>query len=114
MYSKLLGLLEMLVRMKPDLALPFVMRDSVVEGVCRLMAQCEAFMRRNLGSSLLPLASAITSFLLSLVGVTSAAGREIVFSSLQFHWSSFTGIYIHIYTSFSTLGTHQGIIQIFN
>ena len=111
MCERALGLLEQVTRLKPDAALPCLLRDGMVEGLCRILAQCALMVGVAGGGPLasegapgtripaskgvvgaLPLASAIISLLLSLVGVApSPAGQEMVLSSLQLHWSSFTG-----------------------
>ena len=71
-------------------AADLVMGGAVVGGLTQVVAQCHVFLETT--GSLLPLASAIVSFLWVLVEVVSSSeGRERVFSSVQFHWSSFTG-----------------------
>lgn len=89
MCERALGLLEEMVRLKPESVLPCLLREGMVEGLCRTLAQCALMIGV---SGALHLASAVVSLLLSLVGVApSLAGQELVFSSLQLHWSSFTG-----------------------
>lgn len=112
MCERALGFLELVTRLKPDVVLPCLLRDGLIEGLCRILAQCTlmvgvvgggasvgALGTHPLASKgvagALPLASAIISLLLSLVGVApSLAGQEMVLSSLQLHWSSFTGEWI--------------------
>lgn len=89
MCERVLGLLELMASLQPTLVLSCVLREGMVEGLCRILAQC-ALMVGVAGA--LPLASAVVSLLLCLVGVApSLVGREMILSSLQLHWSSFTG-----------------------
>ena len=90
MCERVLALLEEMTRLRPGSVLPCLLREGVVEGLCRTLAQC-ALMVGVAGA--LPLASAVVSLLVALVGVApNLAGQELVLSSLQLHWSSFTGV----------------------
>ena len=64
--------------------------DVLVQELARVAAQCHFFMAPS--NDLLPLASAVVSLLWALVKVVSSSEeQERVFSSIQIHWSSFTG-----------------------
>jgi hypothetical protein len=100
MCVRALGFLEQVAQLKPGAVLPCLLREGMVEGLSRILAQCALMVGVAGGGALvsegvagaLPLASAIVYLLLSLVGVApSQAGREMVFSSLQLHWTSYTG-----------------------
>ena len=93
MSCKVLTLLSLVTSVRPDSVLPYVLRERVVEGVCRVLAQCWLLTSPStLTPPTLSLTSALVSFLLTLVGMApSPAGRELVFTNLQLHWESFTG-----------------------
>ena len=90
MCERCLCLLELMVRVQPGCALPCLLREGVVQGLCRVLAQCSLMVGV---ARAVPLALAVVSLLVSLVGVApSLAGQELILSSLQLHWNSFTGV----------------------
>ena len=97
MLCKILTLFALILTLKPDSILPYVLRENVVESVSRILAQTH-FMLHSAAdpnedcSSLGALSLALASFLCALVGVApTLAGRELVLSSLQLHWETLTG-----------------------
>ena len=85
----ILTFLQLITSLRPSSTLPLLLREDVVQGLCRMLTQQSLMVGASLS-----LAPAIASLLLALVGVApSLTGQEIVFSALHAHWNSFIGNY---------------------
>lgn len=94
MCRKVLNFFYVVTTLKPDVIFPLLMKEKLVEGLYRMLTQCSVFME-SAGS--LSLAAVIVTLLLSLLQATSSqAGQELLFSNLQLHWDSFTGLLLLI------------------
>ena len=63
--------------------------NSVIDRLAKICTLCHLFLDSS--SNCICLASAVVSFLWTLVCVNSSVDQEKLFSSVQTHWKSFTG-----------------------